>query len=318
VRDGRLRGGRGERPEQHGEGQCEASETAEATHIGIITEHVSDQFRRLGETTSGTTEPVPDPVLRVEREGARARVVLSRPEVRNAFNAELIALLRDTFVALGADSAVRVVLLEGAGKTFCGGADVNWMRGSLELGEDENVRDAEAMSDMYRAIDRCPKPVIAKVHGAALGGGAGLCAVADAVVAERETIFGFTETKLGIIPAVISPFVLAKIGASHARRFFLTGERFDAERASAIGLVHEVAGADALDGTVDAIAAELETAGPEAVAAAKRLIVTVTAASYDESRAITARAIARRRTSEEGQEGLRAFLERRRASWIAR
>jgi methylglutaconyl-CoA hydratase len=261
---------------------------------------------------------VPDPVLRVEREGARARVVLSRPEVRNAFNAELIALLRDTFVALGADSAVRVVLLEGAGKTFCGGADVNWMRGSLELGEDENVRDAEAMSDMYRAIDRCPKPVIAKVHGAALGGGAGLCAVADAVVAERETIFGFTETKLGIIPAVISPFVLAKIGASHARRFFLTGERFDAERASAIGLVHEVAGADALDGTVDAIAAELETAGPEAVAAAKRLIVTVTAASYDESRAITARAIARRRTSEEGQEGLRAFLERRRASWIAR
>jgi methylglutaconyl-CoA hydratase len=171
---------------------------------------------------------------------------------------------------------------------------------------------------MYRAIDRCPKPVIAKVHGAALGGGAGLCAVADAVVAERETTFGFTETKLGIIPAVISPFVLAKIGASHARRFFLTGERFDAERAAAIGLVHEVAGADALDGTVDAIAAELETAGPEAVAAAKRLIVTVTAASYDESRAITARAIARRRTSEEGQEGLRAFLERRRASWIAR
>ncbi len=261
---------------------------------------------------------MPNSVLRLKREGARARVVLARPEVRNAFNAELIAQLRDTFVALGTDPALRVVILEGEGKAFCGGADVNWMRASLALSEDENVRDAEAMSDMYRAIDRCPKPVIAKVHGAALGGGAGLCAVADAVVAERETVFGFTETKLGIIPAVISPFVLAKIGLSHARRLFLTGERFDAARAAAIGLVHEVVGADALDGMVDAIAGELESAGPQAAAAAKRLIVTVASASYDESRAITARAIARQRTGDEGQEGLRAFLERRRAGWIAR
>jgi methylglutaconyl-CoA hydratase len=244
--------------------------------------------------------------------------MLARPAVRNAFNAELIARLRDTFVALGTDSALRVVVLEGEGKAFCGGADVNWMRGSLALSEEENVCDAEAMSDMYRAIDRCPKPVIAKVHGAALGGGAGLCAVADAVVAERETVFGFTETKLGIIPAVISPFVLAKIGFSHARRLFLTGERFDARRAAAIGLVHEVVDAGALEGTVDAIAGELESAGPQAVAAAKRLIVAVASASYEESRALTARAIARQRTGEEGQEGLRAFLERRRAGWTAR
>jgi methylglutaconyl-CoA hydratase len=261
---------------------------------------------------------VPDPVLRVEREGARARVVLARPGVRNAFNAELIAELRDTFLRLGDDPSVRVVILQGAGKTFCGGADVNWMRGSLELGEAENVRDAEAMSDMFRAIDRCPKPVIARVHGAALGGGAGLCAVADAVVAQEETIFGFTETKLGIIPAVISPFVLAKIGVSHARRLFLTGERFDALRAQAIGLVHEVVGEDALDGTVDAIADEIDSAGPSAIAAAKALITAVRAASYDESRTITARAIAKQRTSEEGQEGLRAFLERRAASWTTR
>jgi methylglutaconyl-CoA hydratase len=261
---------------------------------------------------------VPDPVLRVEREGARARVVLARPGVRNAFNAEVIARLRDTFRALGDDPSVRVVILEGEGKTFCGGADVHWMRGSLELGEDENVRDAEAMSDMFRAIDRCPKPVIAKVHGAALGGGAGLCAVADAVVAQDDTVFGFTETKLGIIPAVISPFVLAKIGVSHARRLFLTGERFDAQRAQAIGLVHDVVGEDALDGTVDAIAAELDGAGPSAVAAAKALIPAVRAASYDESRGITARAIAKQRTSAEGQEGLRAFLERRAADWTVR
>jgi methylglutaconyl-CoA hydratase len=271
-----------------------------------------------GRAPRRTTEPVSDPVLRVEREGARARVVLARPAVRNAFNAELIAALRDTFLALGEDPSVRVVILAGEGKTFCGGADVNWMRGSLELSEDANVRDAEAMSDMYRAIDRCPKAVIARVHGAALGGGAGLCAVADAVVADEETLFGFTETKLGIIPAVISPFVLAKIGVSHARRLFLTGERFDALRAQAIGLVHEVVHADALDGTVDAIAAELESAGPSAVAAAKALIPAVRAASYDDSRGITARAIAKQRTTDEGQEGLRAFLERRAAGWVAR
>ena len=275
----------------------------------------SDGPRR---TPRRTTEPVSDPVLRVEREGARARVVLARPGVRNAFNAELIARLRDTFSELGDDASVRVVVLAGEGKTFCGGADVNWMRGALELGEDDNVRDAEAMSDMYRAIDRCPKAVIARVHGAALGGGAGLCAVADAVVAEESTVFGFTETKLGIVPAVISPFALAKIGVSHARRLFLTGERFDARRAQAIGLVHEVVPADALDAAVDAIAAELDSAGPSAVAAAKALIPAVRAASYEESRAITARAIAKQRTSEEGQEGLRAFLERRTAAWAVR
>ncbi|GAC1579058.1 MAG: enoyl-CoA hydratase-related protein [Candidatus Elarobacter sp.] len=261
---------------------------------------------------------MPDPVLRVVRDGGRARVTLTRPAVRNAFNAELIATLRDAFLALAGDVSVRVVILEGDGKSFCGGADVNWMRGSLDLGEADNVRDAQAMSDMYRAIDRCPKPVIARVHGAALGGGAGLCAVADAVVAEETTLFGFTETKLGIIPAVISPFVRAKLGTTHARRLFLSGERFDAQRAQAIGLVHEVVHEDALDGTVDAIAAEFDTAGPRAVAAAKRLIPAVQAASYDESREITARAIARQRTGEEGQVGLRAFLERRAASWAAK
>jgi methylglutaconyl-CoA hydratase len=145
-----------------------------------------------------------------------------------------------------------------------------------------------------------------------------LCAVADVVVAENDSVFGFTETKLGIIPAVISPFAIAKIGVSHARRYFLSGERFDALRALAIGLVHEVTGPDALDGTVDAIAREFDTAGPSAVAAAKRLIPAVHAASYDESRELTARAIARQRTGAEGQEGLRAFLERRGAGWAAK
>lgn len=263
-----------------------------------------------------TARFVSETVLTVANERGRARVTLSRPQVRNAFNAELIARLATVFTALGGDPAVRVIVLEGAGPSFCGGADVNWMRGSLTLGEAENLRDAEAMSDMFRAIDGCPKPVIGRVHGAALGGGAGLCAVCDAVVALDTTVFGFTETKLGIIPAVISPFVIAKIGVTHARRLFLTGERFEAERARAIGLVHEVVGEDALDGTVDAIARELETAGPSAVAAAKRLIREVAAASYDATRAITAGAIARQRVTDEGQEGLRAFLERRAAGWI--
>lgn len=258
---------------------------------------------------------MPDPVLRVEREGARARVVLTRPRVRNAFNADLIAALREAFTALASDESCRIVILAGEGSVFCGGADVNWMRAALELDEAANLRDAEAMSDMYRTIDRCPQAVIARVQGAAIAGGAGLCAVSDAVVAEETASFGFTETKLGIIPAVIAPFAIAKIGVTHARRLFLTGERFDAQRAQSIGLVHEVVHGDALDGTVDAIADELESAGPHAIAAAKGLIHALRGVAYDDSGAITARANARQRITDEAQEGLRAFLERRSARW---
>lgn len=251
------------------------------------------------------------------REGV-ARVTLARPEVRNAFNADVIRELRDAFTALSKESAVRAVVLSGEGKSFCGGADVKWMRGALDLSFDENVADAEAMSDMFRAIDRCSKPVIGRIHGHALGGGAGLVAVCDVAIAQSGTLFGFTEVKLGIIPAVISPFVLSKIGASHARALFLTGERFGVERALAIGLVHEIAADDEeLDAAVDRILGELHGAGPEAVAAAKTLIARVGAASYDESRGLTAHAIAKQRTSPEGQEGLRAFLERRTPSFAS-
>jgi len=260
---------------------------------------------------------MPDTVLRVVRDGATARVTLQRPDVRNAFNAELIAELRAAFDRLGTDASVRAIVLDGAGKTFCGGADINWMRGSLELSEAANVADAERMSQMYRAIDRCPKPVIGRIHGGALGGGAGLAAVCDIVLSTPETIYGFTETKLGIIPAVISPFVIAKIGVSHARALFLTGERFSAERARAIGLVHEVLDDAALERRLNELIAEFATAGPSAVVAAKDLVYRVRAASYDESESLTAHAIARQRTSPEGQEGLRAFLERRPATWHA-
>jgi len=254
-------------------------------------------------------------VLSVSTEGGLARVVLARPDVRNAFNAELIAALRETFDRLSSDSSVRAVVLSGQGKVFCGGADINWMRASLDLSHEENVQDARAMSDMFRAIDRCSKPVVAKIQGAALGGGAGLAAVCDIVIASTDAIFGFTEVKLGIIPAVISPFVLAKIGQSHARALFLTGERFDARRAHKIGLVHEVVVGDTLDLAVERVVEELQTAGPAATAAAKRLIQDVGASEYAASRELTADAIARQRTSAEGQEGLRAFLERRKPEW---
>ena len=253
--------------------------------------------------------------IRVGHAAAVARVTLDRPDVRNAFNAEVIAELHAAFDELGRDPKTYAVVVAGEGKVFCGGADVKWMRASLDLPHERNVADATAMSEMFRAIDRCPKPTIARIQGAALGGGAGLAAVCDVVIASDDALFGFTETKLGIIPAVISPFVLAKVGASHARALFLTGERFDARRAQAIGLVHEVVASDALDGAVDRILTELRTAGPEAVAAAKRLISDVCALSYDESRDHTAHAIAKQRTGAEGQEGLRAFLERRSAGW---
>ncbi|MGD0050500.1 MAG: enoyl-CoA hydratase-related protein [Vulcanimicrobiaceae bacterium] len=254
--------------------------------------------------------------IHVTQEGDVAHVTLARPEVRNAFNAEMIRELRDAFTALSSDAQVRVVVLAGEGKTFSGGADVNWMRAALELGYEANVADAEAMSDMFRAIDRCSKPVIGRVHGAALGGGTGLTAACDIAIAADDTTFGFTEVKLGIIPAVISPFVLAKIGQSHARALFLTGERFSAKHALAIGLVHQVVDEDDLDTTIAKLARELLSAGPTAVAAAKTLIARVSAATYDETRSITATMIAKQRTSEEGQEGLRAFLERRPASFV--
>jgi methylglutaconyl-CoA hydratase len=257
--------------------------------------------------------------IHLETDQGTARVTLARPEVRNAFNAEVIRDLRDAFTRFSADEQIRAVVLAGEGKSFCGGADVQWMRGALDLSYDENVADAEAMSDMFRAIDRCSKPVIARIHGAALGGGAGLAAVCDIAIASEETIFGFTEVKLGIIPAVISPFVLAKIGQSNARALFLTGERFNARRAQTIGLVHEVVPApDALDAAVERILAELRTSGPHAVAAAKALIPHIAASHYDATRTITAAAIAKQRTGPEGQEGLRAFLERRDASFALR
>ena len=259
-------------------------------------------------------EPV---LLSLRREGPIAHLALARPEVRNAFNAKLIAQLYEAIVQLGEDASIRAVVLSGQGKTFCGGADIQWMRASLELTHEANLEDARGMSRMFRAIDTLPKPVIGRIHGAALGGGSGLAACCDVAIASADTVFGFTETKLGIMPAVISPFVLAKIGRTHARALALTGERFDARRALAIGLIHEVVATEAdLDAAIERVAAEVCSASPTGVAATKALFARVSEESYDATLETTAHAIAAQRTSPEGQDGLRAFLEKRRPAWM--
>jgi methylglutaconyl-CoA hydratase len=256
--------------------------------------------------------------LEARRDGAIERLTLNRPDVRNAFNEHVIAELT-AWAAATRDAAargdLRAVVIAGAGKSFCAGADVTWMAKTVAYTEEENVRDATAMSRMFAAIDALPLPVVGRIHGAALGGGAGLAAVCDIVVCSDETLFGFTETKLGILPAVISPFAVAKIGRSAARELFLTGGRFSAARAREIGLAHKVVPLAELDSTVDAYLAELLAAGPGAIAAAKALIPEVWGRTVGEATAITSAAIAARRVSKEGQEGLRAFLEKRRPGW---
>ena len=256
--------------------------------------------------------------LRVARDGPFARVTLARPEARNAFNAEVIAELRSTFQALADEPAdeLRGVVLAGDGRAFSAGADVEWMRRAVGLSVEDNERDAAAMQAMFAAIDACPVPVIARVQGAALGGGIGLCAVSDIVVATADATFGFTETKLGIMPAVISTWVVPKIGESYARALFLTGERFDAARAERIGLVHHVvADHKEVDARVDALLDELRAAGPTAVRAAKAVIRDIRALGPDVAMRRMPASIARQRASAEGQEGLSAFLEKRSPDW---
>jgi len=253
--------------------------------------------------------------LRWEVRGPVAHVVLSRPEVRNAFDDGLIEELTRAFAAAGEDAAVRVVVLSGDGPTFCAGADVTWMRKAGGYSKEENEADAERMARMLRGIDACPKPVVALAHGAAIGGGVGLVAAADIVIASEETVFSLAEVKLGILPAAISPYVLRAIGPRAARDLFLTGERFDAARALAIGLVHRVVPAAGLEEAGRRKVAALLSSGPEAVRAAKALIERVTGMGPEEAMPLTVRTIAERRASAEAKEGLSAFLEKRKPAW---
>jgi methylglutaconyl-CoA hydratase len=253
--------------------------------------------------------------LATRREGAVEYLTLNRPDVRNAFNDHVIGELTAWAAASREDRSIRVAVIAGAGKAFSAGADASWMAKMIDYSHADNVRDATAMASMFLALNTLPFIVIGRVHGAALGGGSGLAAICDIVVAEDTALFGFTETKLGILPAVISPYVLPKIGVSAARELFLTGMRFSAARAKEIGLVHVVVSGGDLDQAVQRYVDECLTAAPTGVAAAKALIPQVWGRSPEAAMSITAEAIAAQRVSPEGQDGLRAFIEKIKPAW---
>jgi len=250
--------------------------------------------------------------------GPVTTITLNRPDVRNAFNEELIGELTAFARGVPDDGSVRAVVLAGAGSIFCAGADVQWMAKMVDYSHEQNLADARQAASMLLALDSMPVPLIGRVQGAALGGGAGLAAVCDVVVAAEDAVFGFTEVVLGILPAMISPYVVGKIGLSAAREFCLSGARFTAARAKEIGLVHEVVAAERLDLTVERHVQQFRKAAPSAVAATKRLLREVAGHRPADVMAITVDAIARQRVSPEGQDGLRAFLEKRRPSWVVK
>jgi methylglutaconyl-CoA hydratase len=237
------------------------------------------------------------------------RITLARPEKKNAFDAEMIAGL--TKAARDVDRSARAVVLASEGDTFCAGADLDWMKSMVDFGLDQNLADSRGLAEMFRALDELPMPLLARVQGAALGGGAGLVAVVDIAVAATEASFAFTEVRMGILPAVVSPYVIRRVGAGHATALFVSGVRFDAARAREIGLVDDVASTPELDARLDVWVDAVLAGGPQAVVAAKRLVREVAGRPVDEVRELTVKRIAELRVSAEGQERMRGFLERR-------
>jgi methylglutaconyl-CoA hydratase len=256
--------------------------------------------------------------LLVEESSGVLLVTLNRPEVHNAFNDQLIAEAVDLFRGVG-QRDVRAVVLRGSGSNFCAGADLNWMSRMVSYTRDQNVKDSANLARMYATINECPLPVIGRIQGAAIGGGVGLVAVCDIAVCTRDSKFGLAEVKLGILPAVISPYVMAKIGQTHARALFLTGERFDAERAQHVGLVHRVVeDTAALDTAVNETIEQIKTSGPQAVRECKKLIAHVASHELIDAVPYTIEAIATRRVSEEGQAGMNAFLKKEKPPWTTK
>ena len=255
--------------------------------------------------------------LDVRRDGAVAHVYLNRPELRNAFNDAVIAELSAAFAALGADPGLRVIVLGGHGKSFCAGADLSWMRAMADYGWDENRADAQGLADMLWAIYRCPLPVIGRIHGDCYAGGVGLAAVCDILVAAEGVTFCLSEARLGLLPATIGPYVVKALGEQASRRYFTTAERFDAGTAKALGFVHEVVAAEALDAKVAELVAALVANGPQAVKACKRLVQDLAGRPIDDAlRGDTARRIADVRASEEGKAGVQSFLGKRAPPWL--
>ena len=257
------------------------------------------------------------PSILVDRDGPVLRLTFNRPDVRNAFDEGMIADLTAAAAQAAADATLRAVVIAGAGKAFCSGADLAWMSKAIAYTHRENLSDAEDLARMLERLDTLPVPVIGRVHGAALGGGVGLTAICDVVIAADDSVFGLSEVKLGIIPAVISPYVIRKIGVSASRELFLTGSRFSAARGCAIGLVHEVVPAAGLDAAVERRLKDVLEAGPKAIAAAKTLIREIAGEHPNDVIGFTTNSIAAQRVSAEGQEGIRAFLEKRKPGWIS-
>ncbi len=254
--------------------------------------------------------------LDLRREGAVAHVRLNRPDVRNAFNDAVIAELSQAFAAFASDASLRAVVLGGHGKAFCAGADLSWMRAMADYTWEQNRADAQGLADMLYAIWSCPVPVVGRIHGDAYAGGVGLAAVCDVLVAAEGVHFCLSEARLGLLPATIGPYVVRALGEQASRRYFTTAERFDAARAQALGFVHEVVPADALDAKVDEIVAAIVANGPAAVRACKKLVQDVAGRPVDDAlRADTARRIADIRASAEGKEGVQSFLNKREPAW---
>ena len=255
-------------------------------------------------------------MLKIDFKNQVAILTLNRPEIHNAFNDEMIAELTAAFKLLGKNPKVRVILIQGAGKSFSAGADLNWMKKAASYKRPKNIADARRLYQMLAAIEACPKAVIAKVHGAVIGGACGIVAAADMAYAYEDAQFGFSEVRLGLISAVISPFVVKKIGPGFAREFFLTGERFGAPVACRIGLIQGEGVPDEVDALIEGKIEHLLQGAPGAIAASKKLIAEVMAASHQKLMGLTARRIAERRSSAEGKEGMGAFLEKRKPNWI--
>jgi methylglutaconyl-CoA hydratase len=249
------------------------------------------------------------------KEGKVFRITMNRPRVHNAFNATMIGDLTSAFSAAGGDDSVRVVILTGAGESFCAGADLNWMREIIHYSYEQNLRESLQVAELMKAIYQLPRPTIARVNGAVIGGGTGLLSACDIVVASEKARFGLSEVKIGLIPAAIGPYVIRRIGESAARELFLTGERFDARRALEIGLVNQVVPHERLDSRVDEIVRLLLSSAPEAISKCKELLQRVPGMSLEEAKGYTAEMIARLRISPEGQEGMASFLEKRKPDW---
>ncbi len=254
--------------------------------------------------------------ITLEKDDRIARVTFCRPEIHNAFNSTMISEMTDVFGEIEKDNDIRVVVLTGEGKSFCAGADLNWMRGVIKQTFDQNLAESNALAGLFNKIYRCRRPVIGRINGAAIGGGTGFVAVCDMAIAARSAKFSFSEVKIGVVPACIGPYVVKKMGEGRARELFITGERMNAERAHEVGLVNKVVDDDQLDDAVDALVKTLLSSGPEAVAMAKKLVREVPEMTAAQFKPYTAEMIAKLRVSDEGQEGMDAFLNKRKPKWV--